>query len=122
MASSISFLAMAAISAVVAGPLQNRMEPSFDPCITGHIIRVGQPTPGRPVELHGVVGRVDNANHRVDIINLTGFDYFWGPTVRNCPVAPSVSLDTLAPGNKVRFTLSRGIDKRYFVSSIQADL
>jgi hypothetical protein len=82
---------------------------------------VAQPTPGGPVRLHGVVDNVDPANHRLDIGELRGFEYFWAPTVRNCAVDPNVDISALRPGIKVEITLSRGREKKYNVTAIGRD-
>jgi hypothetical protein len=83
--------------------------------------RVSQPTPGAPVRLHGVIDKVDPANHRLDIGQLQGFEYFWGPTVHNCAVDPQVDISALRPGIKVEVTLSRNREKEYYVSAIERD-
>jgi hypothetical protein len=85
------------------------------------VVRVGQPNPGGPVTLHGVVRSVDPGAHRIDIGQLSGAEYFWGQTAQNVPVDASLNLDGLAAGTRVRFTLARGADARYRVSAIRAD-
>jgi len=90
------------------------------PAPSAGIVHVAQPTLGRPVQLHGVVNQVDAVNHRIDIVQLSGLEYFWQPTVHNCPVDPNLALPVLAQGTKVRFTLSRGAANRYYVSAIES--
>ena len=109
-----SLLAMSAASYALAYP---RLAP--DSVQPRDVIKVVQPTLGRPVQLHGVVNQVDPAHHKIYIVQLSGLEYFWQPTARNCPVDPNLALPVMAQGTKVRFTLSRGVANQYYVSAIE---
>jgi hypothetical protein len=82
------------------------------------IITIGQPTPGGPVQLHGVVDSVDPVNHRIGFAKLSGVEYFWQPTVRDVAVVTNLDLRSVQPGTMVRFILSRDARKNYVVSAI----
>jgi len=98
------------------------MPPAYEAAhASSFVALVGQPNPGGPVTLHGVVRSVDVGAHRIDIGQLSGAEYFWAPTAQNIAVDASLKLDGLAAGTRVRFTLARGADARYRVSSIRAD-
>lgn len=77
--------------------------------------------PNQPVRLHGVVDSVDPASHSISIGGLSGLEYFWGPDLQHCPVAPNLDVSALQPGTKVAVTVTRPVRTPVYISAIERE-
>jgi Cu/Ag efflux protein CusF len=67
----------------------------------------------------GTVNAVDSAQHKINLSHQPIPSLGWPAMTMDFPVAPSVDLSRIKPGNRVSFSLEKGKDGMYQVQSVQ---
>lgn len=67
----------------------------------------------------GVINSIDAANKRINLSHQPIPAIGWPAMTMDFPVASSVDLGALKPGNRVNVTLGKGADGMYRINSVQ---
>jgi Cu/Ag efflux protein CusF len=66
----------------------------------------------------GTVNSVDARTHKINISHGPIQELSWPPMTMDFPVAPSVSLKSIKPGVRVKFTLEKADDDMPVIQSV----